>query len=210
MEHQDNPAHEMDHINRVRVNAIRIANYETKHNNAKINYTIINMAALLHDLDDYKITGSKQIGETTLARKFLEEHGFSKKETDTICEAIRTISFKADDSEKPKTIEGQIVQDADRLDAIGAIGIMRNFVYSAKKNQEIYNPAIEPKDHMTAKEYVNHKTTAINHWYEKLFRLENLMNTEAGRKVAQQRTEFMHTFLKVFMEEWRSTDIPTE
>ena len=123
-------------------------------------------------------------------------------EIDAICSIITQISFKGTDTVISDTAEGRCVQDADRLDAIGAIGIARAFAYGGSHNRAIYDPEIPPKANMNGDEYKNSNSTSINHFYEKLFLLEDLMSTETGKEMALKRTERMRSFVADFMSEW--------
>ncbi len=120
-----------------------------------------------------------------------------------MCEIIATVSFKGAKVEsKMATIEGMIVQDADRLDAIGAIGVARTFAYGGHKGHEMYNPDIKPQLHENFEDYKNSKGTTINHFYEKLLLLKDLMNTDTGKKAAEKRHKYMEDFLSQFYDEW--------
>ena len=164
------------------------------------NLRIVQLAALLHDVDDRKI--SPDTYETQLnARRFLSENSVDEWEIELICQIIREISFGGN-SKAPTTLEAKCVQDADRLDAIGAIGIARAFAYGGNRNRLMYHPDIKPNLNMTSEEYVKSESTTVNHFYEKLFKLTDMMNTETARKIAVHRDEYMRTFLDEFMAEW--------
>ncbi len=167
------------------------------------NRLIVELSALLHDISDWKFNnGNENIG-CEIAEEFLKSIKIEDKITKKITEIIKTISFKGAKVKTPmKTIEGKIVQDADRLDAIGAIGIARTFAYGAYVKQEIYNPEIKPKLHNSFEEYKNSKSTSINHFYEKLLLLSEQMNTKKGIELAHNRQIFMKKFLKKFFSEW--------
>lgn len=163
------------------------------------NKEICELAALLHDVDDRKISPETTKNKDN-ARKFLKVNGASDEIIESICKIIGQISFS--EGIIPDTLEGKIVQDADRLDAIGAIGIARTFAYGGKHGREIYNPEIEPRKNLSKEEYCNVAAPTINHFYEKLLLLENMMNTEEGKQIARQRTVFMQEFLDEFFAEW--------
>ena len=136
------------------------------------------------------------------ARVFLKTIGVSDVNADRICNIISQISFKGTDTVIPDTIEGKCVQDADRLDALGAIGIARVFAYGGANNRAIYTPEISPDVTMNGAEYRNCQSSSIHHFYEKLFLLEDLMNTETGKKIAHDRTKIMKRFVEDFLNEW--------
>ncbi len=162
-------------------------------------FFIIEMAALLHEMDDYKLEKKNNNN----ARKWLLKLNLEKEIADRINEISQNVSFKgAGVKSEMKTKEGKIVQDADRLDAIGAIGIARVFAYGGYKQREIYNPKIKPAEHETFAEYKKRDYSSINHFYEKLLLLKNLMNTKTGKKMAAGRHKFMENYLKEFFKEW--------
>ena len=137
--------------------------------------------------------------------RWLRNNGVKEQVVSEINEIITTMSFKGGNLKPMKTIEGKIVQDADRLDALGAIGIARTFAYSGAKGQPIYDPNLAPRDHMTYKSYRHGKSTAINHFYEKLLKLKDSMNTEYGKQLAEERHHYMLQFLKQFFHEWKES-----
>ena len=189
--------HDWFHIERVYKNALLIAKNET------CDQSIVQLGALLHDIADSKFhDGDETIGPKT-AKNFLELQNVSQDIISQVIFIIENISFKGGNFDRNKsTIELEIVQDADRLDAIGAIGIARTFNYGGFKNRQIYNPEIPPNLKMTKEEYKNSNSPTINHFYEKLLLLKDKMNTETGKKIAQKRHEFMETFLEQFYYEW--------
>jgi uncharacterized protein len=167
------------------------------------NLFIIEMAALLHDMGDHKFhNGIDKTKETAMfwLDQFVSISSDDKEHIASIC---CQLSFKGAnvDTDMPTT-EGKIVQDADRLDALGAIGIARAFAYGGKKNRMIHDPLIKPSQHNSFEQYITSGSTTINHFYEKLLLLENRMQTEEGKKMAQERTQFLHLFLNHFFEEW--------
>ncbi len=189
--------HDWFHIERVYKNAILIAKNENCDEN------IVKLGALLHDIADSKFhQGDETVGPKT-ARKFLESENVSEEIILQVIFIIENISFKGGNFEKKTTTkELEIVQDADRLDAIGAIGIARTFNYGGFKNRQLYNPEILPNLNMNKEEYKNNEAPTINHFYEKLLLLKNKMNTETGKKIALERHDFMITFLEQFYGEW--------
>ena len=189
--------HDWFHIERVYKNAIAIAEKE------KCNTKIVQLGALLHDIADSKFhNGDESIGPK-VARTFLESEKVDAETINHVINIIENISFKGGNFEKKfKSIELEIVQDADRLDAIGAIGIARTFNYGGFKNRPLYNPAVPPNLQMNKEEYKNSEAPTINHFYEKLLLLKDKMNTETGKKMAQERHHFMETFLSQFYAEW--------
>ena len=189
--------HDWFHIERVYKNAIAIAEHE------KCDKTIVQLGALLHDIADSKFhNGDESIGPK-IARTFLESENVDAETINYVINIIENISFKGGNFEKTfRSIELEIVQDADRLDAIGAIGIARTFNYGGFKNRPLYDPAVSPNLHMSKEEYKNSEAPTINHFYEKLLLLKDKMNTETGKKMAQKRHHFMETFLSQFYAEW--------
>jgi len=164
---------------------------------------IIELAALLHDIADWKFHGGNIKAGSEKVRTLLKELRVNNKTIKNICHIIDNISFKgAGVKNRIKTKEGKIVQDADRLDVIGAIGIARTFAYGGYKRREIYNPNIKPKLHKSFKEYKNNKGTSINHFYEKILLLKNRLNTKTAMEIAQKRHRFLEEYLKQFFKEW--------
>ena len=161
---------------------------------------IVQLAALLHDVDDRKISPQTYEKQTN-ARSFLKLNSIDDIRIELICQIIREISFGSNDS-APTTLEGKCVQDADRLDAIGAIGIARAFAYGGNHNRHMYHPEIKPQLNMTKEEYVKSESTTINHFYEKLFKLTDLMNTKTAKSIAIERDKYMKKFVLEFMDEW--------
>jgi uncharacterized protein len=162
---------------------------------------IVELASLLHDLADWKFNDDN--AGPIQARKWLEELNVEEDNIVHICEIIKNLSFKgAGVPAIMTTIEGKVVQDADRLDAIGAIGIARVFAYGGYKGRDIYNPEIKPILHDSSEQQKNAVGTTINHFYEKLFLLKDLMNTETAKAMAEQRHEYMEKFVEEFLYEW--------
>jgi uncharacterized protein len=189
--------HDWFHIERVYKNALLIAASEN------CDLEIVQLGALLHDIADSKFhDGDETIGPRT-ARTFLESEKVAPATIDHVIAIIENISFKGGKVERQfSSIELDIVQDADRLDAIGAIGIARTFNYGGFKNRALYNPEIEPNLTMTKDEYKNNEAPTINHFYEKLLLLKDKMNTTTGKQIAQDRHRYMEDFLEQFYAEW--------
>lgn len=191
----DYSGHDDFHTLRVYQMATRIARQE----NADL--MIVQLAALLHDVDDLKLSPETYANKDR-AVGFLRQHGISEAMIKTICGIIEEVSFKGTDSTTPETIEGKCVQDADRLDAMGAIGIARAFAYGGSHSRVMYDPEIEPTRTMTAGQYQTHVSTTINHFYEKLFQLKDLMNTDTAKRIARQREDYMKGYIAEFLDEW--------
>lgn len=189
--------HDWFHIERVYKNALSIADNEV------CDSDVVKLAALLHDIADSKFhNGDETIGPK-IAREFLESENVDEATIQHVINIIENISFKGGNTQKLFTsIELNIVQDADRLDAIGAIGIARAFNYGGFKNRPLYNPNIAPNLHMSKEEYKNSQAPTLNHFYEKLLLLKDKMNTETGKQIAQERHQFIITFLSQFYAEW--------
>jgi uncharacterized protein len=188
--------HDWWHIHRVWTNAKRIAQTEDA------DLLTIELAALLHDIADSKFhNGDEEIGPRT-ATNYLKSINVDDAVIEHVGQIIRHMSFKAGfDGKSFYSTEMGVVQDADRLDAIGAIGIARAFTYGGFKNREIYNPEIPPNLNMTKEEYKNTAAPTINHFYEKLLLLKDKMNTTTGKQLAQQRHAFMEAYLEQFYME---------
>lgn len=199
--HGEGSGHDWWHVYRVWRNAVHIC----KEENADL--FIVQLAALLHDIADWKFhEGNENIGPK-IAQEWLEKMNVSEDIIFHVCEIIKDISFKGASVKTPmKTIEGMIVQDADRLDAIGAIGIGRAFSYGGHKGSEMYNLDVKPEMHQSFEQYKNNTGSTINHFYEKLLLLKDLMNTKTAREIANERHMFMEQFLDRFFEEWEGND----
>lgn len=192
--------HDWWHIHRVWTNAKLINQTE------KTDQLIVELAALLHDIADSKFhNGDEEIGPRT-AGNYLQSIDVDAAVIEHVQQIIRHMSFKASfDKKSFHSPELEVVQDADRLDAIGAIGIARAFTYGGFKGRELYNPEIPPNLNMTREEYKNTTAPTINHFYEKLLLLKDKMNTPAGKALAAQRHAFMQDYLKQFFDECGSS-----
>lgn len=189
--------HDWFHIERVYKNALLIA----KEENADL--LIIELGALLHDIADSKFHNGDETVGPRVARNFLENENVPEAIIAHVITIIENISYKGGNFERKfSSPELAIVQDADRLDALGAIGIARTFNYGGFKNRPLYNPDIAPNLTMSKEEYKKNNTPTINHFYEKLLLLKDLMNTSTGKKIAQERHRYMETFLSQFYAEW--------
>jgi len=192
----ESSGHDWWHIYRVWNLAKRIAVKE----NAEL--YIVELASLLHDVDDWKFADHNGPSKTI---KLLESVGVDNETIELVTEIISSVSFKGAGVETiPQTIEGKIVQDADRLDAIGAIGIARTFAYGGFKGRNIYNPDVEPILHSSFDDYKKSASHTINHFYEKLLLLRDRMNTQTGKELAAKRHLFMETYLEQFYSEWNA------
>ncbi len=192
----DSSGHDWWHIARVRASAMVIGRAE----NADM--YVVELAALLHDVADWKFHGGDDSAGPKAARAWLESLAVEGEAIDQVCEIIATISFKGAKVATPMhTLEGRVVQDADRLDAIGAVGIARTFAYGGHAGQAMHDPTLAAEAHATFADYKSKRTTTINHFHEKLL-LKDRMNTTAGRRLAEARHAFMETFLRQFDNEW--------
>jgi len=190
--------HDWFHVNRVYKNALLIAK------NEKVDLFVVQLGALLHDIADAKFyDGDESIGPKK-ARDFLESQQVEETVISHIENIILFISYKSsfDHNRSFSSPELNVIQDADRLDAIGAIGIARCFNYGGFKNRSLYDPEIRPNLQMTKEEYKNSTAPSINHFYEKLLLLKDNMNTKTGKIIAQKRHSFMDEFLQQFLDEW--------
>ncbi len=189
--------HDWFHIERVYNNALLIAQTET------VNTTVVCISALLHDIADSKFYNGDETVGPRKASVFLENQQVDKKTILHVVAIIENISFKGGNKQQTfYSKELEVVQDADRLDAMGAIGIARAFNYGGYKNRKLYDPSIEPNLTMTPEEYKQSTAPTINHFYEKLLLLKDKMNTPTGKKIAIERHRFMEDFLSQFYKEW--------
>jgi len=191
--------HDYFHVERVYKNSLLIAETEN------VDEFTVALGALLHDIADSKFyDGDETIGPKK-ARAFLKEENVSEKIIIHVEKIIENISFKGGNfDQKFKSLELDVIQDADRLDAIGAIGIARCFNYGGFKNRALYDPEIEPNLNMTKEEYKQSTAPTINHFYEKLLLLKDKMNTNTGKVLAERRHTYMETFLNQFFNEWNA------
>jgi len=189
--------HDWYHIERVWKLSKKIAETED------CNHNVVELSALLHDIADPKFHNGDETIAPKIAREFLEEQQVPEDVIEKVLFIIKNISFK-NRAEAPAElpIELKIVQDADRIDAIGAIGIGRTFNFGGFKNNPMYDPEVQPSLNMSKDEYKKSNGTTINHFYEKLLLLKDLMNTDKGKEIAQQRHDYMLGFLDQFFKEW--------
>ena len=185
--------HDWFHTLRVFRAATRIAEAEGA------DLVTVQLAALLHDVDDRKLS-PETYEDKANARTFLSANNVDESKIDEICRIIGEISFA--ESCVPSTLEGKCVQDADRLDAIGAVGIARAFAYGGNHNRLMYHPDIAPNVNMSKEEYVKSNSTTVNHFYEKLFKLTDMMNTDTAKLIAKERDAYMKDFIAEFLDEW--------
>ena len=190
----DHSGHDPYHTLRVLAAAERIAKDEGA------DLFTVRLAAILHDVDDVKLS-PETAGSLARASAFMDEQGVSQEVKQAVLTAIREVSFKGSDSAVPSTIEGKCVQDADRLDAIGAIGIARVFAYGGAHSRPIYDET-PPQGLLSEAEYRRSRSSSVNHFYEKLFYLKDMMNTASAKKLAEARDRFMRDYLTEFMSEW--------
>lgn len=195
---RDFSGHDFYHTMRVYKTAVQIAVRE----NADI--LTVQLAALLHDVDDIKLSSTTYSVKKN-AVDFMKQNKLSDEIINSVCKIIEDVSFAGTDSVVPSSIEGKCVQDADRLDAIGAVGIARAFAYGGNKGRKMYDPDIKPMTNMNKEQYrQNDNSTTINHFYEKLLLLKDMMNTETAKKIAERRHAFMQTYLDEFLAEWNN------
>lgn len=189
--------HDWFHIERVYKNSLNIAASE------EADLLVVKLGALLHDIADSKFHGGDDTVGPAKAKEFLESQKVSEEIIDHVVKIIENISFKGGNVQQQfRSMELDIVQDADRLDALGAIGIARTFNYGGFKNRPLYDPEIQPNLNMSKEEYKASLAPTINHFYEKLLLLKERMNTATGKKIAEQRHSFMEVFLDQFYAEW--------
>lgn len=189
--------HDWWHIYRVWQNALYLAQSE------KADLFVVQLAALLHDIADWKFAGGDDKAGARAAAEYLQTLNVSEDIVGKVCQIINEVSYKGAGVETPcSSLEGAIVQDADRLDAIGAIGIARAFAYGGFKGREMHNPEIPAQLHPDFEAYKKNSGPTTNHFYEKLLLLKDRMQTESGRKIATERHRFMEQYLEEFYQEW--------
>lgn len=191
--------HDWFHIERVWKNAVKIGGTE------KVDLFVVQLAALLHDLADDKIVSSEEEGISEI-NYWLEGEGVPNSVIEHVLTIVETMSYKGGTVRSLGSLEAKVVQDADRLDAIGAIGIARAFTYAGSKGRPIFDPQYEVREEMTKEEYRNGKSSTIHHFYEKLLKLKDLMNTDAAIQMAQERHEFMEQYLEQFFKEYTAEE----
>jgi uncharacterized protein len=198
----DSTGHDWYHIERV----LNMASYIQEKEGG--NREIVQLAALLHDISDHKLNGGILNKGGEVAAEILKGLSYPENKITLVSSIVDAVSFKgAKVPDAMNSIEGKIVQDADRLDAIGAIGIARAFAYGGNKNRPIYKPEQDFKLHDSFEEYVNAEGHTINHFYEKLLLLKDRLHTETARKIGQQRHDFMEGFLQQFYNEWNTENL---
>ena len=191
------PAHDWWHTHRVRSLALRIAREEGA------NLEIVELAALLHDVVDWKLRGRPCAARWETVASWLAEGGLPADMVTTVRAIIEGVSFRgAGVPDAALSLEGQIVQDADRLDAIGAIGIARAFSFGGARGEQIHEPDTDPRYHRSFEEYQRKQSTTVNHFFEKLLLLRDRMHTSAAKGMANQRHEFMNNVVSRFLSEW--------
>lgn len=191
----DFSGHDFFHTMRVYQTATKIAMEE------KADLQIVQLAALLHDVDDRKLS-PETCENKDRAVAYMRSQGLSEDTIARVKDIIGEVSFAGTDSVVPKTLEGKCVQDADRLDALGAMGIARAFAYGGNHNRVMYDPEIPPAMNMGKEEYQNHVSTTVNHFYEKLFLLKDMMNTASAKRIAGHREQYMKEYIDEFLAEW--------
>ena len=193
----DATGHDYHHIFRVQEMAKHLQSSEGG------DLMLIEAAALLHDISDHKFNGGKLDEGGNVAEQLCIDFGCTPEFAQEVKQIVNSVSFKgANVKDGATTIEAQIVQDADRLDAIGAIGIARAFAYGGNANRPIYTPDLAPKLHSTFEEYANAKSHTINHFYEKLLLLKDRLHTQKAKEIGEKRTTLMQQFLEEFYSEW--------
>jgi uncharacterized protein len=201
----DTTGHDWWHVYRVWQTARRIGQREGA------DLFVVELAALLHDLGDHKFHDGDDTVAPRMTREWLGSIQAAPDVIDHVAEIVSNVSFKGAGVPTPmQTLEGQVAQDADRLDAIGAVGIGRAFTWGGHKGRPMHDPTIKPEHHTSFDAYKSNTNPTINHFYEKLLLLKDRMNTESARQIAAARHEFMEQFLEQFLAEWDSRDMPED
>jgi uncharacterized protein len=199
--HGDGTGHDWWHVARVRRTALRLAAEEGA------DAFVVELAALLHDIADHKFHGGDETAGPRTARAWLERNGADAELVGHVCEIIATLSFKGAGVATPmRTPEGRVVQDADRLDALGAVGIARAFAYGGAKGRPLHDPGVAAEAHDSFEAYKRTGGPTLNHFPEKLFLLRDRMNTETARRIADDRHRFMEAYVARFLAEWDGAD----
>ena len=197
----DGSGHDWWHVDRVRRLALRLAREEAA------DELVVELAALLHDVGDYKLSGSEEAGPK-LAGEWLRSQGLPESVVAAVVEIVAGISFKgAGAADPPLSLEGRCVRDADRLDALGAIGIARAFAFGGHKGRALHDPRVGPQRHADAAAYRSAESTTVNHFHEKLLLLAERMETAGGRRIAEHRHRVVQEFLDEFLAEWDAADV---
>jgi uncharacterized protein len=193
----DASGHDWWHVDRVRVLAKRLGREEGA------DLFVVELAALLHDIADWKLHDGDTGAGPKVAAEWLQKSVVGQEVIDHVCDIVGTLSFKGEGVPTPMaTLEGQVVQDADRLDAIGAIGIARTFAYGGARGRLIHDPEVAPHENADLETYLHSHSSTTNHFHEKLFLLKDRMNTESARRLAAGRHSYMKSYLDRFMKEW--------
>lgn len=191
----DYSGHDFFHTLRVYKMAVAIAEQEGA------DLLTVQLAALLHDVDDVKLSPETHKNKERAVR-FLQRHSVPQEAIENICRIIEDVSFAGADTVTPETLEGKCVQDADRLDAIGAVGIARAFAYGGSHGRAMYDPDIPFKEGMSGEDYRKNRSTTVDHFYEKLFHLHAMMNTDAAKTISEARDAYMRAYIAEFFAEW--------
>lgn len=195
--------HDWWHVHRVRQTALRLAREEGA------DPYVVELAALLHDVADHKFHGGDETAGPRAAREWLEGLGVEEAVVRHVCAIIAELSYKGAGVPTPmSTPEGRVVQDADRLDAIGAIGVARTFAFGGSRGRPMHDPEAAPEAHGSFEAYKASRGPTINHFHEKLLLLRDRMNTAAARRVAEERHRYVEGFLEQFFREWNGDDLP--
>lgn len=198
---REGSGHDWWHIERVRKMALRIARAEGA------DAVVVELGALLHDMADHKLHGGDVEAGLAMVQAWLSELDLATSDKKEVLDIVQHVSYLgAGVPDKPLSAAGQVVRDADRLDAIGAIGIARTFAYGGNKNRLIYHPDVDPVAHQSFEAYKTNDAPTINHFYEKLLLLKDRMHTKTAREIAESRHAFMEQYLKQFYKEWRAED----